>query len=182
MSWNFIFWAVVLFALCGVLFAGRKPPPPPIRGEPYSPAEPAKIEPTGLEALDQFLDRRRVDEENEKRAQEDHRNRLLEAWAQVEPSVMQAIDVVNAKLAQHGKMKLVGPTTPTFVGRDNSGYGFSYFVAGDAVKGNIPISVTAEKLIIADTFSNGYEIPIQHVRTEVVANALAEGVRWAIEG
>jgi hypothetical protein len=49
----------------------------PDTGGPYSPAkpaEPAKIEPSGgLEALDQFLGRRREDEANERRLKEDNR-------------------------------------------------------------------------------------------------------------
>ena len=183
MSWNLIIWTVVLLGICGVLLAGRKPSPPPIRGEPDSPAEPAeptKIEPTGLEALEQLLDRHRIDEENEHRAQEDQRNALLAAWVQVEPSVRQAIDIVNTKLAQYSKMKLEGLSTPGFAGRDNSRYGFRCHVVGAGAGNSIPITVTGERLIIADAYADGYEIPIQHATTEAVANALAEGVRWAI--
>ena len=79
------------------------------------PAEPAKIEPSGgLEALDQFLGRRREDEANETRVKEDNRNALFAACVQVEPIVMQAIDLTNAKLAQHSKMQLLEETKPAF--------------------------------------------------------------------
>jgi hypothetical protein len=90
---------------------------------------------------------------------------------------------VNDKLIQHGEMRLVPESTPGFVGKDDAGYGFRCRVEG-IFDSHIPLVVTEEALFIAGSYrwSEGTKILIQWVTIEAVADALADGVRWTIEG
>lgn len=150
------------------------PLPEPLKADP---------EPTGLEALDQWLDHRRINEQDEQREQQDHRNKLIAVWAQLEPNLTKAIDLVNAKLAQHGEMRLASHSQPEFAGSDDAGYGFTCKVES-IVDGRIPLIVTEDTLFVAGFYnwSERIERPIQHVAAQAVADALADGVKWAIEG
>jgi len=96
---------------------------------------------------------------------------------------MQAIELVNAKLTQHGEMRLAPRSGPEFVGSDDAGYGLTCAVES-IFDSRVPLIVTEDTLFVAGFYnwSEGIQIPLQHVTARAVADALADGVKWAIEG
>jgi hypothetical protein len=180
-GWS-IFWIVVFLVVVVLIFRREphKPRKPVSRPIPREPEEPQV---RGLEALEQLLERQRIDDESDRRQQEEQRNRLLALWAHLEPTLMQAVEIVNNKLAQHGELRLVPRSKPEFMDTDYDAYGIRYRVEG-IFDSSVPLVVTEDQLFVAGFYnwSEGIKIPINAVSTETVADALANGVKWAIEG
>jgi hypothetical protein len=164
-----LFWLVV----CLFLFFGlRRTPPvetaPPPDKEPVEPTPPS-----GVEGLGQWLDQTRRDEEDATRAKQERRNKLVAVWGQIEPIVMRAIELVNAKLTEHGQTRLELSTTPDFADSGESRFAIKCRLAG-VFDSNIALYWEDGILVDADG------LPIA-VTAEAVADALADAVKWAIE-
>jgi len=147
-----------------------------MRGEGQSPPPSA-----GLEGMGQWLDRRLTAEETEKQQEEDRRNNLRALWVRFRPVVMQAVELVNAKLADHSRMHLIS-SEPDFFGRDYSGYGVVCTLMGENdIK--VPLAVTDDSLYVAGayTWSEGQKIALDGLTVETLADEIADGLKGLLD-
>jgi hypothetical protein len=175
-----MFIGIVLLLIFGAILLAVLGSGPGKPSKPVTPLlKPAKAdpEPTGVEAFGPWLERRRIDHEDEKRKEEDRRNHLIAMWTQTEPSVMQAIELVNAKLIQHSAMRLEAMAEHKFYGHEDSSYGIQYWLTGARGMPSISFRVTEDNLYVAYV-----EIPLDRLTIEAIADALADEVKSAIEG
>lgn len=139
---------------------------------------------TGLEAMGHWLERRRMEEETEKQQEQDRLNNLKSLWAKFEPTVTQAIDLVNAKLAEHSKMHLI-KSEPDYFGRDRDGFGIECSLNVPTTGyDDLPLVITEEGLYVAGFhhWGEGNKIPFHQLTVETLANEIADGVKALIEG
>jgi hypothetical protein len=144
---------------------------------------------TGMEALDQYLERSSAEEAEEKREEKSRRERLHSLWAEVEPQVMAAIERVNKTLGEHRSGMHLGVSEAEFAGRDDGAFGIRCKLEGSGRKslgydGEFPVVVYDEKLFIAGfhNWGEGKQLPIATLTFEALVNAIADGARWALEG
>src|SRR5262245_20669969 len=85
------------------------------------PNKPTQPKPGGLQGLGEYLDERQADEEAEKWKEEDRLIRLKTVWADIYPTVKEAVELVNSKLASHKMHVSLSP--PDFFGRERHAFG-----------------------------------------------------------
>ena len=139
---------------------------------------------TGLAAMGHWLEHRRMEEETEKQREQGRLNNLKTLWAKFEPTVLQAIDLVNAKLAEHSEMHLI-KSAPDYFGRDRDGFGIECKLNVPTTGyEDLPLVITEEGLYVAGLhhWGEGNKISLHQVAVETLANEIADGVKALIEG
>jgi hypothetical protein len=183
--------AIVIVFLLLVVFwrEGSKPQVSKVRAPADLSAEPTRAPVSGMEELGQYLERSGVEEAEAKRAEEERRDRLIALWREVEPKVLEAVKNVNYILSAHrGEMHLE-LSEAEFVGRDEDAFGIICKLVGSGrpslgYDGEFGLVLYNEKLYVGGfhSWGEGAQLPVEGVTVDVLANAIANGARWALEG
>ena len=153
----------------------------------FSEREPKPV--SGTEALAKYLERSSSEEAKARWEENSRRERLLSLWAEAEPQVMAAIERVNKALGEHRSGMHLRVPGPKFVGRDDGAFGITCQLVGSGRQslgydGKFPVVVSDKTLFVAGfhSWGEGMQLPIATLTFDVLANAIADGARWALEG
>ena len=138
-----------------------------------------------VEDLGYYLDARKRETETEAQTEKDRLQRLQGVWDCVAPLVLEAIEMVNAKLNKH-HMRLTPSCDPQFFNdANNEAYGFG--VAYDLRKHDVPMFDGGHEFVATDRMLDvvnigTVELPLKDLSSRSIADATAESVKWYLEG
>ena len=148
----------------------------------------------GLQGLGEYLDERKMQEEADKRREEDRLDRLKALWHDIDPVVRQAVELVNSKLAPHQMCVDLSPLD--FFGQERSGFGAicKLHIEGQSsfllpYEGEQCLAVTdhedeGERLRAGGChrWSEGVPLPLKELTADKLASVIADGVKSFLEG
>jgi len=146
----------------------------------------------GLEGLGEYLERRQAEQEAQQRQEEDRLNQLRTRWENISPSVKQAVDLVNAKLASREMHVTLSP--PDFVDRERGVYGVECALNIKSVSSFDMAYEGKQYLVVVDDdggrlyvggfhhWKDGAPFPLKEISFQRVADAIADSIKSFLQG